>query len=331
MGKISYLAKRIWHMDYKNFFHTINQVHAKNHKNRLFIFLDVIACGLKYQAGYIDYYQFEMYKMNAKERSTVVTRGINNRIMKQYNNLSEAYKFEDKATFNKLFNQYLKRDWLYLNDNFTEFKKFLKGKKEIIVKPLSLSCGKGVEKLTVADWQAKELYDHLVASQQLLVEEVAKQHALLNEIYPDSVNTLRIVTLNKKVVVALLRIGNYHNVVDNFNHGGMVTTIDIASGTIKYPAIDKECNVYYEHPITHKKLIGITIPMWDEVIKMCEEASDVVPELGYIGWDVCLGPDGPSLIEGNEFPGHDLYQLPAHRDDNYGILPIFENAMKGGK
>lgn len=331
MSKVTYLIKRISKMNYANFFKTIDQVHEKNGKNKVGIFFDVINCGLKYQAGYIDYYQFEMFKMNKEERKTVITRGINNKITKEYNDMSYAYKFEDKALFNKLFDKYLNREWIYLDNNLEEFEKYLKGKKEVIVKPLSLSCGKGVEKINVKDWKSEKLYDHLVKSGQLLVEDVAIQNKVLDKIYPNSVNTLRIVTLNKKVVAALLRIGNYGNVVDNFNHGGMVTTIDIETGEVKYPAIDKECNVYETHPMTNTKIVGTKIPMWKDVIKLCEEACDVVPELGYVGWDVCLGEEKPFLIEGNDFPGHDLYQLPVHRSDNYGLLPVFEKAMKEGK
>lgn len=330
MSKLTYLVKRITKMNYSSFFKTIDMVKEKNHKSKISIFFDIVACGLKYQAGYVDYYQFEMYKMNKKERKTVVTRGINNRIIKSVNDMSQAYKFEDKALFNKLFAKYIKREWILLDgENLDDFKKYLKGKKEIIVKPLSLSCGKGVEKLNVSKVGVEELYQTLMKNSQVLVEDVAIQHEVLNKIYPDSVNTLRIITLNKKVVVALLRIGNHHNVVDNFNHGGMVTTIDIETGVINYPAIDKECNVYEIHPQTNKKIIGTKIPMWEEVKSLCEEASSVVPEIGYVGWDVCLGPKEPSLIEGNDFPGHDLYQLPVHRSDNYGILPVFESAMKG--
>lgn len=331
MGKVSYLVKRICKMDYKNFFKTIDDVHQKNGKNKISIFFDVVNCGLKYQAGYIDYYQFEMFKMNKEERKTVVTRGINNRITKEYNDMSYAYKFEDKALFNKIFDEYLNREWIYLDDNYDEFEKYLKGKEYVIVKPLSLSCGKGVEKIKVSDWNPKELYDHLISNKQLLVEDVAIQNKVLNKIYPYSVNTLRIVTLNKKVVAAFLRIGNHHNVVDNFNHGGMVTTIDIETGEIKFPAIDKAGNVYRVHPETNAPIVGLKIPMWEEVIKLCQKACDVVPELGYVGWDVCLGEEKPFLIEGNDFPGHDLYQLPVHRDGNIGLLPVFEKAMKEGK
>lgn len=330
MSKITYLFKRIKSMNFANMFKTITLVHEKTKKNKLIIFFDIINCGLRYQAGYVDYNLYEMYKMNHQERKTVITRGINNDIIKRFNDMSYAYKFEDKALFNKLFSKYMNREWLYLKDaTLADFKKYLKNKKEVIVKPLSLSCGKGVEKIKVSDYKVEELYNHLLESDQTLVEDVAIQNKVLNDLYPNSVNTLRIVTLNKVVVSALLRIGNHGNIVDNFNHGGMVTTIDVKTGEIKYPAIDKEGNVFTTHPETKKKIVGLTIPMWEDVKKLCIEACNVVPELGYIGWDVCLGEDKPFLIEGNDFPGHDLYQLPVHRTDNYGLLPEFEKAMKG--
>lgn len=328
MGKIKYLTRRIFRMNYKNFFSTIDDVHNKTNKNKLNIFIDIINCGLKYEAGYIDYNLFEMYNMNNKERKTIITRGINNNILKKYNDKTKSYIFEDKAIFNKLYNEYLNREWIYLNDNYNEFKKYLKNKKYVIVKPLSLSCGKGVEKIKVSDYDRKELYDYLIDTKRYLVEDVAEQHKVINDIYPKSINTVRIVTLNKKVVAAFIRFGNKDNIVDNFNHDGMVTTINIENGIIEYPAIDKHKNIFYKHPETNKDIVGVKIPYWNEVIKLCQEVSNITPEIGYVGWDVCIGQEKPFLIEGNDFPGHDLYQLPVHRKDNTGLLPIFKKVME---
>ena len=55
--------------------------------------------------------------------------------------------------------------------------------------------------------------------------------------------------------------------------------------------------------------------------------------MNLIGWDVCIGPDKPLLIEANQFPGHDIYQLPAHRLNNnkYGMVPVFEEALNKRK
>lgn len=328
MSKFKYLVKRITNMDFKRFFETADEVKRITGKMKLSIIFDMIWCGFKYQAGYMDYQLFEMYKMNAAERRTIITRGVNNEIQKKYNNPEYLKFFRDKVLFNETFSEYLHRDWMFLNgDNLEEFQKFLKGKKEIMVKPSSGSCGQGIEKLTVSSHEARELYKKLVAEGRCLVEEVATQCEAIGRLHPPSINTLRVVTLNQRVVVAFLRIGNKGYVVDNFNHEGLAAPIDIEDGIIKYRAIDKEHHEYDRHPYTDEKIVGLKIPMWDEIKNLCVEASKVVPQIGYAGWDVCVSDDGPLLIEGNEFPGHDIYQLPPHREGNTGLLPLFKKAM----
>ncbi len=332
MGKFKYIINRIKDMNFKNYFKTIDDVHKKCHKPRIIIFFDTIICGFKYQAGYMDYQLFEMYNMTKEERKTIVTRGINNDIMKKYNQKEYLKFFRDKYEFNKKFDKYLLRDWLYLDgNNIDEFKTFLKGKKEIIVKPNSGTCGKGIEKISVNDYNPKELYDMLIQDGRVLVEEEAKQCKIISDLHPSSINTVRVVTLNGSVVATFLRMGNKGYVVDNFNHEGLAAPIDIKTGIINYKAIDKQHNEYSIHPYTNKKIVGLKIPMWNEVIKLCKEASQVIPEVGYVGWDVCIGVKKPFLIEGNEFPGHDIYQLPPHREGNIGLLPVFIKAMEEGK
>ncbi len=332
MGKLKYIVKRIKNMNYKNFFKTINDVHEKTNKNRVYLFFDMVICGFKYQAGYMDYQLFEMYKMNSNERKTIITRGKNNDMIKKYNNPKFNELFHNKTLFNEKFNEYLHRDWLLVNkNNLDEFQKFLKNKEEIMLKPIGGSCGQKIEKVKTKDFKDKELYKYVLDNDLLLVEEVAKQCKELSALHPSSINTVRVITLKGKVLVAYLRIGNHNNVVDNFNHGGLVVPVDVESGTIKFPAIDKAHNEYTNHPLTGEKIVGLKIPRWNKVIELCEDAAKKIPELGYVGWDVCVGEKYPLLIEGNEFPGHDIYQLPPHRKGNTGLYPIFEKAMEEEK
>lgn len=58
-------------------------------------------------------------------------------------------------------------------------------------------------------------------------------------------------------------------------------------------------------------------------VYLASEAAQVIPQVGYVGWDVCFTPNGPCLVEGNPFPGHDIYQLPVHTPDKIGIMPRF--------
>ena len=329
MKKIKYLIKRICNMNFNNFFNTLNDVRKKTGKNKVYIFFDMIICGFKYQAGYIDYNLFEMYNMNRYERSTVITRGINNEIIKKYNDPEYMKIFNDKVKFNERFNKYLKRDWLELTgNNKKEFAKFCEKHPKFVAKPTKESCGKGVEIIDSTDKKIYDLYNDLYNNKQILVEEIAVQCKKLSDLHPDSINTLRVVTLKGTVVTALLRIGNNHNNVDNFNHEGLCVPIDIEDGIIKYQAIDKKGNLYEKHPITKKEIVGFKVPKWNEVKKICEQAALEIPQVGYIGWDVCVTKDDICFIEANEFPGHDLYGLPPHRTNNIGLLPKFQEAMK---
>ncbi|MCI8467236.1 MAG: hypothetical protein HFI08_03515 [Bacilli bacterium] len=327
MKKIKYIIKRIIHMDFGNFFHVMNEVHKKSNKNRVSIFFDMIYCGFKYQAGYMDYALFEMYHMNKYERNTVITRGINNSFMVKYNDPKFIHLFHNKVEFNKQFDKYLNRDWLYLNGkNKNEFASFCLKHNQIIVKPVGAQCGKDIEKIDVSERKLKDLYEELIENNQTLIESVATQCKKINDLHPDSINTLRVVTLLGSVVACYLRIGNNHNTVDNFNHGGMVAPVELENGKIIYPAIDKAGNLYEVHPLTKKPIVGLEIPKFDEVIELCENAALEIPQVGYVGWDVCVGKEKCFFIEANEFPGHDIYGLPPHRKNNTGLLPVFKEA-----
>lgn len=334
MGNIGYLLKRIKGMNYKQMFDTIDFVHTKNNKSKISIFFDIIYCGLKYQAGYMDYKIFEMYNLNEEQRKTIITRGINNKIVKKYNNPEYTKYFSNKIEFNKKFNKYLLRDWMELTgdeENYQHFVAFCDKHKKILVKPLSECCGKGVEIIDTTKESKKDLYNQLIESKRTLAEEIAVECQEIAKLHPSSVNTIRIVTLNQQIVVALLRIGNNNNVVDNFNKDGLAAPINIETGIIDYLAIDKKGNLYEKHPLTNEQILWFKIPKWPRIKRFVTQAAKEVPEVGYVGWDVCLGEKDPFLIEGNEFPGHDLYQLPPHRTNGIGLLPRFEKVMNEGK
>lgn len=333
MGKVKYLFERIKNMDYKRMFRVIDELHEKTGKNKLFLFCDIVNCGIRYQAGYLDYRLFEMYDLNKEQRKTILTRGINNNIVKKYNDPEYRDIFRNKLKFNKKFAKYLNRDWMEIkpdSSNYEEFTSFTKKHKEIVVKPIDECCGKGIEILKINSKNCKEIYENLLETKRFLVEEVATQCKEIAALHPSSINTLRIVTLNHEIVAAFIRIGNNNNVVDNFNHDGLAAPINIETGIVDYKAIDKKMNIYAKHPLTNADILGFKIPKWEETKEFVKKASYESEKELYIGWDVCLSDKGPLLIEGNEFPGHDIYQLPPHRTNGMGVLPRFKKAMEKG-
>lgn len=330
MHKVKYLICRIAKLDYANMFKIAKAISKKTGKIRFFIIIDMIYCGLVYQAGYYDYQEFEFYNLNRKQRKTYLTRGKNNEIVRRFNSKEHFHLIDNKVELHKKFDKYMKRDWLYLeNDNVDEFVEFFSKHKDIIVKPLDAGGGEGIEKFSyTTKKEAKELYKKLIENKQLLIEECIKQHKDMNVLYDKSVNTLRMFTFYKDgksyFLQAILKIGN-GGVVDNFSSGGMYTFVD-DTGTVIVKAIDQADNIFEEHPISKTKFIGFKVPMFDKAVELVKECAKVVPEVAYVGWDVAIAEDGPEIIEGNAYPG--IFQIKASLSDKKeGVIPKYNEVM----
>lgn len=323
--------KRILKLDYSNMIKIAKAVSKKTNKNLLFILFDMTKCGLKYQAGYYDYQEFEFYNLNKEQRETYLTRGKNNEIIKKFNDKSKFYIFDNKEEMYKIYNKFLKRQWMVLNENnYNDFLDFFKQNKVIIVKPIDGEGGKGIEKYEyINDEESKIVYSSLLFKKQLLVEQCIKQHPDMNKLYNKSVNTLRMFTFYKDgqayFLQAILKVGN-GGVVDNFSSGGMYTYVD-DEGTVYAEAIDQMDNKYYKHPISNETIVGFKVPMFKYAVGMVKEAAKVVPEMGYIGWDVAISEDGPVLVEGNCYPG--VFQVkPSLVEKKEGIIPKYNKVMR---
>ncbi|MBQ3149885.1 MAG: hypothetical protein IJB86_01420 [Clostridia bacterium] len=341
MGKVKYIISRIKKMNASNMPVLAKKVSDRSGKPRLFVMADMVWCGLRYRAGFTDYELFNMERANGKQRKTYVTRGINDDLVSRYNDAAYRHIFVNKDEFNEMFGDFLHRDWMKIvsrdSEDYNEaeqlekLEKLCKGKKEIVAKPRDEMCGKGIEMINPADYSSiRELYDHLQDINAGLIEDSIVQHPQMNLLYPDSINTLRMVTLNNgkavTLVLAVCRMGNGAR-VDNFLNGGMMTRINTETGELMYDAVNAMNDVFSHHPVTGTKVVGFRIPMWDRCVETAKKAALVCPQVGYVGWDIAVTPDGPVLVEGNEFPGHCLYQLPPHTPDNYGVLPLFTKAI----
>ena len=330
MKDIKYVIGRLFHMDYGAMLKKINAIHKKTGMSRWKIFQDMKHCAVNYGAGYMDYDLFEMYNLTEEQRDTYLTRGRNNALVKKYNDMSYGQCFLDKSAFNTRFGAYINREWILIReDNRQEVLDFLSRHDVFIAKPLDGCCGRGIEKLKTADYGGSEgcLAHILSFGVPYELEEVLVQHEAVSAIYPNSINTVRTVTINHKGQVHLIctyfRIGNGGKHVDNFNNGGMVAPVDENTGIVKDRAIDKQKNLYEVHPMTGTPIKGFQFPYWEEAMEMAKKAAAEVPQMGYIGWDVAFTPNGPCLVEGNEFPGHDIYQLPQHTPDKIGMMGKF--------
>jgi len=333
MRKIIYYLKRIFSMDYRGFINTISKVSRRSGKSKLLIFFDMLLSSIRYGAGYTDYFLFYFEDLNHQQKKTFITRTINNSYVKLLNDSAYYDLFWDKVKFNNEFKDLLNRDFLDLETKKIEdFKKFVKKHPIFIAKPIRATSGIGVEKIkTNSKTNFDDLYQKLITNNQKLLEEYVVQHPKMNELCEASVNTLRIVTIRKNnkthIMLRVIRIGNGINAVDNFHMGGMYSVFD-EKGVITKPAVNREGVVFEEHPLTKTKYVGFKIPCYDEVIKLAIKASQRIPQIRLVGWDIAIAKQGPVIIEGNELPGYDLYQSKVHLDDDgFGLKPAFDKII----
>lgn len=330
MKDIRYLFKCIAHIDYKGFLKTLGTVHTLSGKNRIYLFFDMVYCGLRYGAGYRDYLLCEFYLLDGPHRRTYVTRGVNNALVKRLNDRDYYHIFDNKEEFYARFGEFIGREWIYVDDAGPGgFLAFMENRHEIILKPHNASCGEGVEKISKGDFATiGDLYAYASRNRGNIAEEVIPQHGLMNRLNPGCVNTLRIITVltegRAHVVCGFVRIGNGERPVDNINAGGMCAPVELSSGVIAHVGYDKERRVYACHPATGCPIKGYQIPLWGEALELCRKAAEKVPQMGYVGWDVAVTPTGCVLVEGNNLPGHDILQMPPHVPDRVGMLPRFE-------
>ena len=159
-----------------------------------------------------------------------------------------------------------------------------------------------------------------------IVEEVITQDLFMEQFHPDSVNTVRIPTirLDDRTVIfhPFFRVGRGNAIVDNAGAGGIICALDAKDGTI-IAAADEKGVTYIQHPETNVRLVGNTIPRWNEAIEFAKRLAEVVPTNRYTGWDIALTKDGWRLIEGNA-RGQFVAQIPLQ----YGFRTEIEGYLQ---
>jgi len=171
-------------------------------------------------------------------------------------------------------------------------------------------------------------YEELKAK-DMIIEELIRQTGEISEFHPESINTIRVASLNisgtVQIIAAVFRIGNNGKRVDNFHYGGIAASIDIKTGIVVTAAVDQYNHAFLTHPITNKQIIGFRIPQWDEILDVVKNASHILPDTRYIGWDIVLTNDNRiCFIEGNGRTAADLIQMP----DQIGKWSLFKNLVK---
>lgn len=164
-----------------------------------------------------------------------------------------------------------------------------------------------------------------------VVTSYINMHPVLKQIYPKSVNSIRIMVINQngynpKIMQTYMRIGSSKTgYTDNVGYGGICAMIDGETGTLYDPETLQD-HVYSPcpvHPDTGVEIAGIQIPHWQEV---CETVLDIcrsIPELEYLGFDIAVTEDSFNVMEINIH--QDLHKVAQYSEE---VMEFFRSKIR---
>ncbi len=152
-----------------------------------------------------------------------------------------------------------------------------------------------------------------------LLQDVETNHTFFDR-YTKSLATVRVCLLltdaGVKIPFTVLKLAGGENLADAFWRPENVAcdvnpeTGEIRKARTKTPLSTTD---HEEMPGTGQKLIGETIPHWDELIRIATETAHIFEPVCYQSMDIAVTERGPVIIEVNTGGGFDLPQLASGR------------------
>ena len=143
---------------------------------------------------------------------------------------------------------------------------------------------------------------------RVLVEERIKIHPLFLALTKAGTPDIRVIVYNKVPVMAMFRIPTEKSGGKaNLHQGAMGLGIDLATGITTFGIQGGGEPIYKIYDFGKKKMRkvnGIKIPFWREILETAINCQKAIPSLGFMGVDVVLDKEtGPEVLEVNARPG----------------------------
>jgi hypothetical protein len=196
--------------------------------------------------------------------------------------------------------------------------------REIIVKPVNDSGGNGFQILNLKNYQ--QIINYKIRNKHcFLIQENIVQQEYASRIYPNSLNTIRVILyrdVNSRIIKlagAVHRFGTSESQpVDNTGKGGLYTYINLFSGELgkSYVFKGKKYKGFHSvHPESKMKIEGIFIPNWGKLINKVLKYFNDIKWFEYGGLDVVLTNDDFIIVEINSLPDPEIQIFKPYLED----------------
>ncbi|PKN52081.1 MAG: hypothetical protein CVU55_08475 [Deltaproteobacteria bacterium HGW-Deltaproteobacteria-13] len=318
--KLLYFFYCILKTDRNRFLFFLSQSAVYYKKTKLEILVDIFVCIFRHETMPLDYFYYKFIEMTAKERSRYTSRLLMYRFQNKFNHKNDRKIFKNKNLFYINFKSFvLHENWnISQTDSFNDFLKWISEKKpdKIVLKDPLGQVGSAVLIFdvdysgidpSISNVPLKKMISRKIKEGYTLAEAYVPQHHILMNLYPGSLNTVRITSFlhangDVELLYAILRIG-FDKPVDNFDAGGISALIDLNTGVVIGKGVFKnpfKSRDLENHPVTNSPIPGLQIPYWQDILDMIKSAAMVVPSVRTVGWDVVITNNGPALLEGND-------------------------------
>jgi alpha-L-glutamate ligase-like protein len=200
----------------------------------------------------------------------------------------------------------------------------LNGRTRFVIKPASGSGGDGIivvkgvqngryQKYSSQLLTQEEIDYHMSSTlnglyslggqlDQVIIEYCVRPDPLFRAVSYQGVPDIRIIVFLGHPVMAMARLPTRASSGKaNLHQGAIGVGIDLATGTT-LEGVWRNGTIK-EHPDTGKSVSGITIPYWDDILRLAARCYEL-SQLGYVGVDVVIDRSlGPLILELNARPG----------------------------
>ncbi|MBQ9554788.1 MAG: hypothetical protein IJV05_01040 [Muribaculaceae bacterium] len=307
---------RVANKYFKRVWDEVSRLSTRTGYCRCYHLVDYLSALVRHGAHIEQYTDGGFWRYSGPQRSKCLTHFRRLALEKKYNAPADVHYFKNKPEFNRFFQDYVHRGWLWVKEaTFEDFKAFLERHGRVIVKPMDGKQGDGIRTMDYmpGDDEALRRTFAALVEENVIVEELIVQHPGM--VFGNrSVNTIRVLTACRRdgkarIMKAFLRAGVGDTLVDNTATGGYYYEVDLATGIVCSGGTSKDGDLVFIHPQTDIVMLGFKVPLWDEVVKMCIAAAQRLPHVALVGWDVAISQDHVQLVEGNNSADYIGYEF----------------------
>lgn len=272
-GKFKFNKSFLWHRFYKDYHGCFNELYVPSE---------------------IFFNYFEKSFNNWSYSISLGHKGILNKIIPEKNT--------PKTIVNNINNSYFTNSYKLIEYD-KAVNKLLVYDKFVIKPSIETGGGKNVQIVDISKLDNEKKVSLIkdffkVYKKDFIVQEVINQTQELQQFNPDSLNTIRLMSLNinnkVSVLSAFLRIGAKGMVIDNLSSGGMFVGIN-SSGQLKDYALNRKWERIKESP-SGIKFKNQKINSYDKIVNSVKVLHASIPLVCLIAWDITIDKQGEVII-----------------------------------